>query len=63
MEFTQRIGHKNWSTARKNLARDTAPAVGVLQNFITSSRLIAASAVLAFFGGAGLLIGAVERIG
>lgn len=28
MEFTQAAGHRNWSTARKNRARDRAALIG-----------------------------------
>lgn len=59
MEFTQGSDHRNWSTARKNRARDTAALLGRMDTLKVQNRILAVVAVVAFFSG---LIGASELI-
>jgi hypothetical protein len=59
MEFTQSAKHRNWSTARKNRARDTAALIGRMDTLKVQNRILASVGVVAFFAG---MIGAVELI-
>lgn len=59
MEFTQAASHKNWSTARKNRARDTAALLGKLDTETVQNRVLAATGVVGFFA---FVIGAVELV-
>jgi hypothetical protein len=59
MEFTQAANHRNWSTARKNRARDTAALLGKLDTETVQNRVLATTGVVAFFA---FVIGAVELV-
>jgi hypothetical protein len=59
MEFTQAANHKNWSTARKNRARDMAATVGKLDTEAVGNRILAATGVVGFLA---LIVGATELV-
>lgn len=62
MEFTQAAGHKNWTAARKNRARDRAAAIGAVERKLDGAAgqaVVAATGVVGFYAFA---IGAVELV-
>lgn len=59
MEFTQGSDHKNWSTARKNRARDTAALLGKLDTEKVQNRVLAVTGAAGFFA---FMVGAVELV-
>jgi hypothetical protein len=59
MEFTQSSDHRNWSTARKNRARDTAALLGKLDTEKVQNRILASAGAVGFFS---FMIGVSELV-